>query len=270
MRTKRFFLLTTVGLMAPALVAATGCASDSDDAQVVSDSAESEPAGQATTTTIEPEQSASLGVPAPGSEGVPEMIVVGGTGDGYDDSTGAPTAGGPVREPSVVVPQSTVVPGGPRVGGPTTGTPINPDTCEGVLDSAPESFELETRSATETAMADNPAVLSMCIATYSSASDENFLTAAVITMNSTDAAADHYDIVQNEAASSGVPYTEQRSGDRDFLLATMDRDGIGTIVVFRIGRALVQVHNGPSSESSLWQTDLMLDLADSVIERLHP
>ena len=39
MRTKRFFVLATIGLMTLALTAATGCASDADDAEVVSDSA---------------------------------------------------------------------------------------------------------------------------------------------------------------------------------------------------------------------------------------
>ena len=271
MRTKLLFMLATVAVMALGLVAAAGCASETDEAQVVSDDTGARPTGQSTDTTLtEPQQSASLSVPAPGFEGVPEMIVADGTGDGYGDSTGAPVAEGPVIEPIAVAPRSTVVPGGPNAGRIITGTPINPDTCEGVLDPAPESFELETRSASEAAMADNPAILSMCTATYSSATGENFLSVTVVTMNSADAAADHYDIVQSSVAGSGAPFDEKRTGESDFLTVIADQGGIGTIIVLRIGRNMVQVHNGPSSEQSPWQTDLMIELADSVIERLHP
>ena len=235
---------------------------------MVSDSTESRPAGQSTDTTLtEPQQSASLSVQAPGFEGVPEMIVADGTGDGYGDSTGAPVAEGPVIEPIAVAPRSTVVPGGPNVSGLFTGTPINPDTCEGVLDPAPESFELETRSASEAAMADNPAILSMCTAIYSSATDENFLTVAVVTMNSTDAALAQYEVVRGDLADNGALFFEQRDLDRDLLAANVNHSGIGVIVVLRSGSSLVSIHNGPSSEQSLWQTDLMIDLSDSVIER---
>jgi hypothetical protein len=40
------------------------------------------------------------------------------------------------------------------------------------------------------------------------------------------------------------------------------------MIALRIGSNLVSIHNGPTSELSLWQEDLLIELAHSVLERL--
>ena len=68
---------------------------------------------------------------------------------------------------------------------------LNPDSWEGVLSPAEYPFELETRTATDSAKSDNPAINTMCLAIYSSDAHDTSLTVALITMNSTDAAIAH-------------------------------------------------------------------------------
>ena len=87
-------------------------------------------------------------------------------------------------------------------------------------------------------------------------------------MNSTDAAIAHYSIPEGSLADSGVDYFEQNNRDRDLPTATLDLDGMGAMVVLRMGSNLISLQNGPTSELSQWSTDFMIDLADSLLERL--
>lgn len=145
---------------------------------------------------------------------------------------------------------------------------LNPDSWEGVLSPAEYPFELETRTATDSAKSDNPAINTMCLAIYSSDAHDSSLTVALITMNSTDAAIAHYGIPEGSLADSGVDYFEQNNRDRDLPIATLDLDGMGAMVVLRMGSNLISLQNGPTSELSQWSTDFMIDLADSLLERL--
>jgi len=112
---------------------------------------------------------------------------------------------------------------------------LNPDSWEGVLSPAEYPFELETRTATDCAKSDNPAINTMCLAIYSSDAHDSSLTVALITMNSTDAAIAHYSIPEGSLADSGVDYFEQNNRDRDLPTATLDLDGMGAMVVLRMG-----------------------------------
>jgi len=112
---------------------------------------------------------------------------------------------------------------------------LNPDSWEGVLSPAEYPFELETRTATDSAKSDNPAINTMCLAIYSSDAHDSSLTVALITMNSTDAAIAHYSIPEGSLADSGVDYFEQNNRDRDLPTATLDLDGMGAMVVLRMG-----------------------------------
>ena len=127
---------------------------------------------------------------------------------------------------------------------------------------------LRTHSATDPASADNPAITAACTTWYTSDTNDNSLSVAVFTMDTEDAALDHYDIVRDSLDEGGISFDEQHSRNRDWLTATADQGGIGTMVVVRVGSNFVSVHNGPSSSESPWQTELMLELAYSVIERL--
>lgn len=112
---------------------------------------------------------------------------------------------------------------------------LNPDSWEGVLSPAEYPFELETRTATDSAKSDNPAINTMCLAIYSSDAHDSSLTVALITMNSTDAAIALYGIPEGSLADSGVDYFEQNNRDRDLPTATLDLDGMGAMVVLRMG-----------------------------------
>ena len=90
---------------------------------------------------------------------------------------------------------------------------LNPDSWEGVLSPAEYPFKLETRTATDSAKSDNPAINTMCLAIYSSDAHDSSLTVALITMNSTDAAIAHYGIPEGSLADSGVDYFEQNNRD---------------------------------------------------------
>ena len=291
MRIKRLLVLTAISLMALGLVAAAGCASDSGSATIVqsADTIEPIPADQSDSES-EPEQSGSIGIPAPGADDVDEMIVLDGALDsddeGHDGPVGAPITEGEHSE--------SVRPGDVKIQelpetDPTTGDDVpsilpvsevpddsglvydgimNPDSCEGVLQPAKYPFELETSTATDSAKSDNPAINTMCLASYSSDAHESSLTVALITMNSADAAIAHYGIFEGSFADSGIDYSEQNSRDRDLIIATVDLDGMGAMVILRVGSNLVSLHNGPTSDNPQWPTDLMLDLADSILERL--
>jgi hypothetical protein len=100
MRTKRLLTLIVISLMAFGLIAAAGCASDSEPATPVhsADMIEPIPADQSDNEN-EPEQSASIGMPAPGFEDVDEMIVLDGAVDSDDEGHDGPI-GAPITEGS--------------------------------------------------------------------------------------------------------------------------------------------------------------------------
>lgn len=103
MRTKRLLTLIVISLMAFGLIAAAGCASDSEPATPVhsADMIEPIPVDQSDSEN-EPEQSASIGMPAPGFEDVDEMIVLDGAVDsddeGHDGRSERPSPRGAQRE----------------------------------------------------------------------------------------------------------------------------------------------------------------------------
>ena len=112
MRTQRLLTLIVISLMAFGLIAAAGCASDSEPATPVhsADMIEPIPVDQSDSEN-EPEQSASIGMPAPGFEDVDEMIVLDGAVDsnneGHDGPIGAPiTEGSSARALSRVMSSS--------------------------------------------------------------------------------------------------------------------------------------------------------------------
>lgn len=295
MRNSRLLTLAAMTLMSLALIAAVACSSETEDADLVADDSGAKISAQSTVET-EPEQVASLGMPAPGSEDENEMIVV------LDDA-GAPITDGSQDDGD---PEPLFVDGEPREGAdPVTSTTrelpddggivvvpqqetsgslpvkevsdgsglvssgmINPDSCDNVLPNPPEPLELKTRSATDYAKADNPAINTMCMAWYVADPDQDFVSVAVIAMNADDAAIAHYAVVHGEFESSGVEIREQKGRDRDWMTAEINQGGIGEMAIVRIGSNLVSVHNGPTSDQPEWNGRWMLDLADSIAEQL--
>lgn len=297
MRIKRSLTLAAMSLMALALIVAAGCSSETEDAKVVDNDSAPKISAQSTVET-EPEQVASLGMPAPGSEDENEMIAV------LDDA-GAPIADGS-RDLDDVKTEPLFVKGEPREGSdpvtsvirelpdgdeplvrpleevsdplPVKEVPdgsglvssgmINPDSCDNVLPNPSEPLELRTRSATDTAKVDNPAINTMCMAWYVGDADQDFVSVVILAMNSDDAAVAHYAVLHGEFENGGVEIREQKGRDRDWMAAVIDQGGIGEMAIVRIGSNLVSVHNGPTSDQAEWNSRWIHDLADSVAEQL--
>jgi hypothetical protein len=148
------------------------------------------------------------------------------------------------------------------------GMPVPGSEGDNVLPKPAEPLELRTRSATDAAKADNPAINTMCMAWYIGSPDEDFVSVGVLVMNSDDAAIAHYEVLHGEFENGGVEIREQKGRDRDWMTAEFNQGGIGEMAIVRIGSNLVSVHNGPTSDQAEWNSRWMLDLADSVTEQL--
>lgn len=278
MRTRKTLISIAVATMALAAFAGAACTNQNP---AVGDL---EPA----TDTTGSETSASIGIPAPRSEGrIDEMIVVHGVPDiDPNESDGVPVLvedGQDVEgfDPAVVVVRelrdgqitpverheiSIPLP----VAEPTSNTGavsvINPDTCEGALDPPPPTFTLSTRSATVYANADNPAVVTMCTASYASVSGADFLTTTIITMTDGDAVDVQYQTMLDSFTAISIPYEEERNADSYVLTVVADDSGIGRMITIRSGSYLVSVHNGPTSDASPWNEHIMLEMAHDILD----
>jgi hypothetical protein len=300
----RFITLAAMSIMALALVAASACGSDSkspggiehvadDAAGKVAAANENDP------TTIEPTDpgAVSMGMPIAGDLGADnDMIVVldGALGsEGIPDPTdgtrlnddelfpNGESRGGAdpldtdaVNDLPILIAEPSTDPAvGEDVeisdGLPLASGVINPDSCANVLPPASEPFEIKTRSATDSAKSDNPAVITMCTPWYVSDLNEHSASVALITMNSDESAMAHYELLQNEFSQGGIKFDEQRSGNQDSLTATIDQGGIGAMAVVRIGSDLISVHNGPTSDQKEWNINWMLEIAHDTLDRLQ-
>ncbi len=284
-----------MSIMAFALVAAIACGSDTDVALPATGGGDANPHVETghDPTDIEPELSGSLGLPAPGAENTDEMIVMlDGALDPADGETrlnddelyveGEPRGG---ADPDGVIgellsidndtPNESELPIIDLVkevadgSGLVTSGLVNPDTCDNALPPPHESLELRTRSTTDVAKADNPAIITMCTAWYAGPRGQNFVSIALIAMNSNEAANTHYELLRSQFSDGGVAFDEQSSRNRDWLTAIVDQGGIGAMAIVRIGSNLASVHNGPTSDQPEWNVGWMLDLADRVVEQLQ-
>ena len=108
----------------------------------------------------------------------------------------------------------------------------------------------------------------MCMAWYVGGPDEDFVSVAILAMNSDDAAIAHYAVLRGEFENGGMEIREQKGRDRDWMAAVINQGGIGEMAIVRIGSNLVSVHNGPTSDQAEWNSHWIFDLADSVAEQL--
>jgi hypothetical protein len=304
----RFITLFAMSIMALALIGASACGSDTQEADpiehVAGDSAvaaggDGDDSGpkigavvENDSTTIEPTDPGvvSQGMPIAGDRGADgDMIVVldgemdPADGTRLNDDELFPdgeSRGGADPLDTDVVHDLPILIEEPQKDSENTGDievsdglpladgTINPDSCENVLPHPSEPFELKTLSATDSAKSDNSNINTMCIAGYSSDIHEHAVSVALVTMNSDEAAIAHYELLQGEFAQGGIKFDEQRSDDRDWLTATIDQGGIGAMAIVRVGSDLISVHNGPTSDQKQWNIDWMLDLADVTLERI--
>lgn len=281
MQNRKTLISIAVSTMALAAIVGVACTNEIPPPEDI------EPASDTTGS----ETSASIGIPAPGSEGrVDEMIVVHGVPD-FDpnESDGVPVlvedgqtveGVGPVEVVVRELPDGQLIPAEEHeisnplpVAEPTSNTgavsSINLDTCEGTLEPPPPTFALSTRSATVYANADNPAVVTMCTASYASVSGADFLTTTIISMSDSDAADVQYKTMLDSFMEISLPYEEKRNTGGDVLTVVADDGGIGRMITIRSGSHLVSVHNGPTSDASPWNEHIMLEIAHSILERVQ-
>ena len=290
MRTKRLLALGAMSIMALALIATTACGSDTEAAKpAAGGDADAKITAQSTVET-EPEQSSSLGMPVPDAPNIDEMIVVldgaldtsdtqlepifnegGGRYLRADPATSVIRElpdGGPIADPDNEATEILPVKEVPDGNGLVSGGMVNPDTCDNVLPPPTEPMELRTHSATDTAKVDSPALKTMCMAWYAGPRDSESVSVAILIMNEVEAAIDHYALLKSEFSKEGITFDEQSSGDRDWLTANIDQEGMATMVIVRIGSKLASAFNGPTSDQPVWDAGWILDLSDQVLEQL--
>jgi hypothetical protein len=148
---------------------------------------------------------------------------------------------------------------------------LDPLTCEGVLGSPPSTHTLELQSLTETVQDEVPQIRNMCAAVYeTSTPGDPFLTVALIGFDSDGPAISHYDLLKNVFVTQDVSISELNNADDsllDHFSALQDRDGIGRTTVLRQKNWVLTISNGPNTTDSLWTTDDLQFIGESVISR---
>ncbi len=147
---------------------------------------------------------------------------------------------------------------------------LDPETCEGVLGSPPSTHRLELQALTETAQG-GPGIDSMCAAVYETSNPgEPFLTVALMKFNSDGAAIARYELLREVFVTQGQPISEVNSADGGLLdrfSALIDSEGIGRMTVLRQSTWVLTVSIGPTTATSLWTTDDVQLIGESIIGR---
>ena len=151
----------------------------------------------------------------------------------------------------------------------TTG-PLDPLTCEGVLGSPPSTHTLELQSLTDSGQG-GPQVESMCSALYQTSDrDIPFLVLSLINFGSNELAIATYDRARSTFISLDKLVSEVNSSDEDLLdhfSALQDSGNIGRTTVLRHNRWVLTVSNGPTVSDSLWTTDDLQLIGESILRR---
>ena len=148
---------------------------------------------------------------------------------------------------------------------------LNPETCQGVLGSPPGTHTLELQALTDTAQAGVQEIDSMCAAVYETpVPGDPFLTVALIKFKTDGPAIDHYELLKEVFVTQGQPISEVNSADDrllDRFSALLDRDGIGRTTVLRQNSWILTVSVGPTTADSLWTSDDVQLIGESIIGR---
>lgn len=148
---------------------------------------------------------------------------------------------------------------------------INPETCEGVLGAPPSTHTLELQSLTETVQDEVQQISTMCAAVYeTSRPGDPFLTVALIKFDSDGPAVARYDLIKDAFVALDHPISEINSSDDgslDRFSALIDMEGIGRTTVLRQNSWVLTVSIGPTTADSLWTTDDVQLIGESVLAR---
>jgi hypothetical protein len=148
---------------------------------------------------------------------------------------------------------------------------VDAATCDGVLATPPFTHGLTLRSLTATAQDSDQRIDAMCSAMYgTSAPGDPFLAVALIMFDADEAAIEHYELLESVFVASDALMSEVDSADEnliDRVSALIDRDGIGRTTVLRQNNYVLTVSIGPTTSESLWTTDDVYLIAESIVGR---
>lgn len=177
------------------------------------------------------------------------------------------SSSGEAPKPNVSVPLATSAAGASAL---ATGS-VDPETCEGVLGSPPATHTLELRSLTQSAQQESQQIEAMCSAVYETSNPgDPFLTIALIKFDSDTPSIERYDLIKSAFTTFGNPISEVNNADDgalDHFSALIDSDGIGRTTVLRQKNWVMTSSNGPTTADSLWTTDDLLVIGESILER---
>lgn len=151
--------------------------------------------------------------------------------------------------------------------------PLNPETCEGVLGSPPSTHTLGLQSLTGIAQQESSQINAMCSAVYETSNPgDPFLTIALIKFDSDTPSIERYDLLKSTFVTIGHPISEINNADADHIdrfSALIDRDGIGRTTVLRQNNWALTVSVGPTTQDSLWTSDDLQVIGESILERVR-
>ncbi len=177
------------------------------------------------------------------------------------------SSSGEAPSPVSSVPLSTSEAG---VAALSSGT-LNPDTCQGVLGTPPDTHSLDLQALTTTARRDNQQIDAMCSAVFQTSNPgEPFLAVALLKFDSDTPAIAHYELLKDAFVALNHPISEVNSADDGLLdrfSALIDKDGIGRTTVMRQNSWVLTVSVGPTTTNSLWTTDDIQVIGESIIGR---
>ena len=154
-----------------------------------------------------------------------------------------------------------------------SGAPLDPDSCEGVLGSPPDTHTLKTRSLTRTVQSSEQQIESMCSATYETSTvGDPFLSAALIRFDSDEPAIARYEMIKEGFVVNNLPISELNSADEDLLdhvSVLIDSDGMGRVIALRKNNWLVTISIGPTTDVSLWTAGDAQMIGESIIDRVQ-
>jgi len=150
------------------------------------------------------------------------------------------------------------------------GDKIDPFTCDGALQRPELGFRLDSRSNTESARADNPAILSACSATYASAEDTGpFMTVGLFTFEDPSVAEAQLQLIRSAMAATGFQFEQAENASRGELILEANSNGIGVMILTTNDNAFVSVHNGPTEDATnLWSIPVMFATARDLARQL--
>jgi hypothetical protein len=151
-----------------------------------------------------------------------------------------------------------------------SGDPVDPRSCSGVLAESPETHVLDLEPLSGSGQGGG-GLETMCSAVYTSRKmDDTFLAIALMSFDSNEHAADHYELLKNVYVTEEHPFSELNSVDDaqvDRLTARSDRDGIGQTTIFRQKDWVLTISNGPTIAESPWTGDDLHLIGESIIAR---